>query len=344
VVQLQASDLAQKGVLRITAFTPPPGGGTTNEVMLPVVIDHPVTGFVTLPVQGEQVIADPTRSRLYVSVLATDPAAPGTVAVIDGASGGTIRSYAVSPVPGTLAISSDGHFLYVASRGAPVVDRIDLVAGSVLSISLQIGSPTDQPRALDMVPLTGAAGSVLVTLDLSAAGNTPGLVVFDGQVPRPRTTAISMSRIEPSPTADVMYGLLGTSFYRLVIRNDGVLVATEIPALVDVAISDIQQLGGKVYASNGGIYDLEVGRVVGTFSHGSGLFFIDGPRNRAFFTEGGVFTVWARDLATNDLIGLARIDSPNGFRGNLTSFGTDGIALFTDDQHLVLFHSTLVSQ
>ena len=345
VVQVEAADVAQTGNLRISTFTPPPQGGSSNEVVLPVLINQQITSHLTLDIRGQRVIADPVRPVLYLSVIAPEASGPGTVAAIDPATGAVTRSFQVGSAPGPMTISADGHYLYVASGNTPSLDRIDLVTGAVLPISLQLGAQSDEPRALDMVALSDAPGSVVVTLDQSSAPNTPGMVVFDGAVPRPRPTTISMSQIEPGVTANVIYGQLGTSFYRLVVDPDGIRVATEIPGLTEILPSGIQQVGGKVYAANGEIYDLEAGRVLGRFTRGTGTFYIDGLRGRAFFVQGNVFEVWAASLATDISLGTVLVpDAGDGLRGNITSFGTDGLALFTEDQRLILLHSTLVSQ
>jgi hypothetical protein len=339
IVQIPASDIAQKGVLQISARTPGNPPVISNTVSLPVVAAHQVTAISVLPLRGQALAYDSLAERLYVAMVPVEPANPDSVAVVDPSTGQVVRYFEVAPGPRQLVISPDGRFLYVLSSDAPVIDRFELSTGSSLRIALHDDPMSGPSRALDLAVIPDHTSSILVALVDPMTGFV--LIVFDDAVPRPRQSG-GAEFVEATEQPGLMYGLVGRQFLRILLRSDGVLIGARLDGLTEVSEGSIQYARPWVYGSSGGVYDLEAGSRVGVLKHGAHL--VDPENRRAYSLEGSVSRIWATSTETFESLGSVVVSGATDLRGNLVRWGVDGLALFTGDQHVLLIRTTLVQQ
>ena len=97
---------------RLERSLPPPSDMTTV-----------VTGQVLLagPSPSHDLVWDSTRSLLYVAVLATDPAFPNTIAVIDPTKPAINQMVPIADGPSAISLSDDGQFLYSGFFGQAIL-------------------------------------------------------------------------------------------------------------------------------------------------------------------------------------------------------------------------------
>ena len=340
VVQISAQDAAQKGALSLVAVigTPPVA---SNAVTLPVVASQRITDAFVLPIEGRTMTGDPTGARVYVADAGPAPADPGVVREIDPAGRSVLRTFPVAPSPRRLVASQDGRYLYALPESAAAIDRIDLLTGGSVRIALP-DYPEGPTVALDLAVIPGRSGSFLAPL-MSPFGLT--LAVFDGDVPRPRTTVTGGVLVVPTELANVVYSMASQSFYRLIVQPDGVQVGATFDGLFDLSLGDIQYAGSdRIVASNGGVYDLAVGRLAGVLQLSTGAMRVDRDHERVYFLQGNELILRASSLTTFTTLGSLKVTGAVDLHGPLVRWGADGLAFFTGSNQVMLIRTTLVSQ
>jgi hypothetical protein len=141
------------------------------------------------PLPANDLLWDPVHKVIYLSVPSAAGANGNTVAAIDPTSGAVMASVSAGSEPGTLAISDDAQFLYVAQRGANTIQRFVLPA---LTPDITIQLPSDPffgpIYANDLKVMPGAPHTLAVARTVLAEPNSAGVQIFDDAVPRPNTT------------------------------------------------------------------------------------------------------------------------------------------------------------
>ncbi len=124
--QIPASSVASSGTVNITVVSPAPGGGTSN--VLHFSVSTLTTNVKVVDVEGNDVVWDSQRNKMYVSVPGTATSNPSSIAVVDPIAGTVERAQTTNPDPGILALSDDGQLLYTSISGDVAVQRFS-VAG-----------------------------------------------------------------------------------------------------------------------------------------------------------------------------------------------------------------------
>ncbi|HET7456396.1 MAG TPA: hypothetical protein VFJ74_02010, partial [Gemmatimonadaceae bacterium] len=205
-----AADLASTGSAQVTVRNPTPGGGTSGaRTFVVVASSFSIASQLVLDLPTRDIIADPVRRRLYVSVPGTGGARANTVTAIDPATGAILFSVAVGSEPAGLAIADDGSYLYAALDGESAVRRVDLVAQSP-DIEFMLGDSYWGPeKAGDMVVLPGMPRSIAIArVRPQVSPPHGGVAIFDDGVMRPKLTQehTGSDVLEPSGSASTLYG------------------------------------------------------------------------------------------------------------------------------------------
>src|SRR5690606_27108143 len=114
---------------------------------------------ISLPRDSREMVFSAARNTFYLAV--PDPDAPGAgiVLPIDAATGEYLEPIPVGGGPNQLAVSPDGHWLYVGLDQARALRRVDLETG-VMSDPVSLG----QLVAEDIEVIPGRPGAIAVTL------------------------------------------------------------------------------------------------------------------------------------------------------------------------------------
>jgi hypothetical protein len=141
---VNASEVNEAGDLPVSVFNPGPGGGESNVVT--------ITVFRALDLSATNLIYDPNSARLLATV-------GDSVIPIDPATGQTGTPIKVGAQARRMAVSNDGHYLYVGIDGENAIRRVDLLTETA-DLKLALGSEC-----------------CLVARDIRVAPNDPNTVI-----------------------------------------------------------------------------------------------------------------------------------------------------------------------
>ena len=142
--------------LPVTVFNSTPGGGESAPLTMTV--------YQRLKLNPSFVVSVPSRKLLYASIPASATANPNTVIAIDPETGATQAPILVGNDPRELAVSDDGSFLFVAAKGAQIIQRINLSTGLIDRTFQYPGNSLvlSRPFSATMQTVPGSQTSLLV--------------------------------------------------------------------------------------------------------------------------------------------------------------------------------------
>jgi YVTN family beta-propeller protein len=237
--------------------------------------NSPPSSLVRLDIRSNDLVYDAFRRRIYASIPGAVGASGNSVAVIDPGTNSITHTIYVGSEPGQMALSHDGHFLYVGLNGAGAIRRVDLTSGPAdMHGVAELQFPLLQPgmNTEDIAVQPGSPGTVAVSLvrpNLSPRHG--GVAVFDDGVPRETKTGdhTGANRIEFGSAPDELYGYCNETtsfgFYRLSVTESGITGRDISGGLVSGFYHEIVFDNGLIYASTGAVIDPVSRTVVGTF-------------------------------------------------------------------------------
>ncbi|HEX8070054.1 MAG TPA: Calx-beta domain-containing protein [Pyrinomonadaceae bacterium] len=326
----------------------PPAGEAQPEAAGDV---QPLGTFVRrVPVVASDVVYNAADQTLYASVPSSAGAAGNTVTPINPATGEVGTPVFVGSEPSKLALSDDGHSLYVFLDGAYAVRRFDT---QTRTPGTQFGVGSDSfhgvYRANDLAVAPGNPN--LVAVARYYPGTSPpeaGVAVFDNGVQRTKTTpghTDGANSLAFSATAAKLYGGGDQPLQTITVDATG---ATVTGTTTFVVGNQIKFAGGRVYSSSGQVVDPDAGTLLGTFAGLSGttVFVPDPAGGRAYYLtrdfSGGATTLRAFDTNTFVLLGAETISGLSGDPTALVRWGTNGLAVRTNTNQLYLLQTSLI--
>jgi hypothetical protein len=254
------SSVALPGNASITVTTPAPGGGTSAALLF----------TVYLQIANKDIVYNATDGLLYASVPVTNVGSGGNSVVgIDPVTGNIKRTIWVGSNPNKLALSTDGKQLFVGLDGAGAVAQVDLTQGKVVS-QFQLGggsgvyNPPYTAQYLAAVP--GSPNSVAVTAQQASFGGY-GITIYDSGVPRANTYTNGAGPLAFGSSASVLYTTnnnYSPNIAKLTVDSTGVSSYTNL-STVSGNITTLQYDNGRLYLSNGQVFDASAGTLLGTF-------------------------------------------------------------------------------
>jgi hypothetical protein len=260
--------------------------------------------------------------------------------------------------PGTLAVSDDGLYLYVAvSDASGLTDHIERLRTSDLGLDQSIVLPALQTVAA-LQPAPGAPH----TLAVEISGNSPELVIYDDATPRSNTLAGQNGSVLRSFTwgsdASTLYASLRgatVTLDSLSVTSTGVQVTRSLSSPT-LPTTPMQFAGGIVCWDSGETFDPVTFALANSFnaptsSVPSAAF--DAALDRAYFvtteqapgSTSQTSNIEAFNLSTREDLWLVRIPSQNP-PAYLTRWSSDGLAfaLGGASDSLVLLSGALITQ
>ena len=303
-ILLTAADLATPGLVDVTAYNPPDGGGLSS----------PLFFAVAVPLAPRGMAYDATRGTLWVSVGSSDPTYGNQVVPVNPLTGIIGPGVLVGSNPSKVEIADDGSYLYVALDGAAAVRRVNL-ATQTADLQFPVGTDIDGTLYVnDMVVLSGSPHTVAIARgyrDISPSFD--GVAIFDDGVQRPTIdNAYGIDRLEPSASPTTLYGddteVSSFDFHTLTVTANGAVDAKSVGnAPLGGYNSDIKFANPYIYALNGAVYNPQTASAVGTYSLGmAGPYQVTGtgvapdPANGRTSLSVGVFGLPGGSLAVFD--------------------------------------------
>lgn len=345
--QVPASDIASVGTVAITVST------VTGQENLTVV---PNTGFTlsSVPVEANDIAADPVSGQIYLSMQSGSPTNPDTITELNPSTGQLGASVAVGAEADHLAVSEDGSFLYAGVDQSALVQRFTL-PGLSKDIAISLGSW----YANDIEVAPGAAHTIAVQRGM--LGISPqdqgGVAVYDDGVQR----AATVPGQESSPYAEidslqwgadtsVLYGEDDGStsdLYVMTVDSGGVKLANDYSQAFATSLGEspfvlhaklhYAATTGYLYSDDGQVVNPGTGAAVGSLGS-SGVMVLDTTLGYAYSLgqtsaqQGGPdYTLTAYNLTTFAKAGSIVLPSVAGNPVRLIRWGSDGLAFLTND-------------
>ena len=357
------ADIASPGVAQITAVNPANNGGASVASTFFIgSTGGTSTGGAAFAVTvlsqvSTDIVSDPVRQAIYLSVPNTDPDIGNTVSALDLASGTIGLSQFAGSNPRVLAISDDGQFLYAGIDGSASVQRFTLPSlAKDIIFSLGRNSFFGPYFAKDIqvapgMPRTTAVTSANAGFSPSAQG---GISIFDDASARP-TKAGGFSApggglfdsLQWGADATVLFAInnedSGFDFYTLSVNTNGVTLTQDFLNSIGSARRIHFDSGTKlIYSDNGRVVD-SAGNLKGNFNSG-GVMVPDSTLNRAFCVSSGSgsATITSFDLTTFSQVDAMTIPNVPGTAQRLIRWGQNGLAFNTDGGQVFLIGGNFV--
>jgi len=285
-------------------------------------------------------------SGLTKQLLATVPSSVGggrgnTLTHIDPRSGQILNSVFVGSEPGPIGVSSDGGTAYIGMGGAPLVRRYDIV-NKTAGTQSNLGSDPFSGflHAEDIAVKPGDPNTFAVSRTLSGSPRHAGVAAFVNGAQLPDTTQghTGSNRIEFTDDPNTLFGLNNeTTEFGLRTISLGATGLHETKVIGEIGTgfgTDIEFQAGRLYASNGVVFDPTLGAPVGTY--GTNVSAVE-PQS----AKGVTFAIQSQSGSTDHLtifdqstftpIKDYELTGVTGDPTDLISLGDAGLALRTSD-------------
>jgi hypothetical protein len=314
-------------------------------------LQAPVAGVTQLSLATKDILYDRFRQTIYASIPSNGGANANTVVPINPVTGNIGTPLTTGDNPGRLALSGDGHYLYVGIDGAGSIRRLDLqsqTAPTEFSLGTGLFGPPLKAEEIEVLP--GQPESIAVSLQ---SGGHEGVAIYDNGVRRTNQTPIDPMNdvIEFGADASTLYGENTTNtefgFHRLAVNSNGVSMVGTLRNLASGNEADMRFDNGLMYLNNGFVIDLQAFALTGRFNlpGGSSTVLPDSANNRVFFITGaaiGQSGLWAFDLHTFLPVGKVAIPSLAGFAKRLIQCGAGQLALRTTTNQVYLISTSAI--
>src|SRR5215471_4261935 len=245
---------------------------------------------ISVHLNAADVVYSPVTDRLFASVVSGANRYPSSIAVIDPHDGSVVKSIQVDGNPGTMALSDDGRYLYVALDGLRVI-RINALKNRS-DIEFQINpwpvlNPCPNPSLGRIQVMPGHPETVAVPILCNDYALTNGVALFDNGIMRPRVTPWAQGIFALAfESADTIWADSSNNLYKITVSEDGLTVAADYPSTP--GNGDIVVSNGLLYTTNGKVIDpnnlVSKGRFYTHQTVLASAFAIDPLAGRAYFS------------------------------------------------------------
>lgn len=313
---------------------------------------------------------DAQNGDLYVLSPTGSPLDPNRLLQIDPTSGTIVNTATLNGgvgqlQPGTLAISSDDQYLYVAiSDASGASGQIERLSTSTLATALSITLP-----AFTLIDAVASAPGAPDTVAVLTESNTPQLMIYDNATPRSTVLSGQNGQMLIAFTwgadATTLYADLGGTSDSLVQVSVNAAGPQVTRTYSSAALSQtpivsagnaMNYVNGQVIWNSGAVFDpssftLATPFTVNNLPAGSAAF--DVPLNRAYFVSADqppnstttMTSIEGFDLATRSPLWFARFPDQSPV-SDLTRWGNNGLAfaLGSNGGTLVMISGSFIAQ
>ncbi len=313
-----------------------------------------------LPISTKDVVFDRNTGKFYASVPSRAGAMGNSIARINPITGAVEGFVFVGSEPGKLALSDDGHTLYVSLDGAGAVRRYD-ISTQTAGVQFTLGNTTTSGPYFvnDLAVAPGNPDLVAVSRKNLVTTSYEGVAVYDNGVRRslttPRTTSES-NFIAFSSSASILYGfsVANGGLQKMSVSVSGVSIVQNTP--LNAPGGDFKFNNGFLYMPFGQVYDPETATLAGTFSvtsiiEGAIPVEPDSSVGRVYFLTGSAAfspndtrTLTLRAFDRNTFLPVGTLEIPNvvGQPTSLVRWGANGLAFGSNGGQFYLIQTTLV--
>lgn len=302
--------------------------------------DGPTEFIRQIPLPTNDLVYSSLTGKIYATVPSSAGSDGNSIKSIDPATGVIESSTFIGSEPNKLALSDDGHNLYVSLDGAAAVRRFD-VQTNTPGLQFTLGQDSFFGRYL-VSDFAVAPGNP----DLLAVARTSngGLAVFDNGVPRTNVVS-NIDSLAFSASPSKLYGTSFSGLQTLAIDASGVSVSSSNSF---AAGARIKFSNGLIFSSSGQVINPDTNSLLGTFSNANAQAFVpDTANGRAYYLTSdqfgsGNFVLKAYDINTFLLLGSLNISGATGTATSLLRWGPNGLAFRTSTNQLFIIQTSLI--
>jgi len=306
----------------------------------------PPTEFIRqIPLATNDLVYSSLTGKIYASVPSSAGSGGNSIKSIDPATGVIESSTFIGSEPNKLALSDNGHSLYVSLDGSAAVRRFD-VQTNTPGIQFTLGQDSFFGRYF-VGEFAVAPGNPDLLAVARSFGNGPsggGVAVFDNGVRRTNVGS-NTAFVAFSASASKLYGTgLSSGLQNMTIDASGVTV-NSISSLA--AGARIKSSNGLIFSSAGQVINPDSNTLLGTFANASSIAFVpDTANGRAYYLTsdqfGGNVVLKAFDINTFLLLGSLNLSGVNGTPTSLLRWGPNGLAFRTTGNQLYIIQTSLI--
>ncbi|MBB5340860.1 choice-of-anchor D domain-containing protein [Tunturiibacter gelidoferens] len=347
-VTVDPSTLGAMGEFPVQVVNPAPGGASNVGTL---------TTFHAVSLNATHVVYEPASKLLYAAIPATSASNPNTVISVDPTTGTLGTPIPVLTNPTRLALSDDGHYLYVAfldnvgasanyNPNGAMLQRIDLPARAV---DRTFTLPNSSAGVIDMHVVPGSPQLLVASLSVAASPSENGVALFNdaGLVQYIAHTYPAYYTLD-----NFIFTSDPTTFYGYPIGSSGFFSTTSVSATgitaglpggagcCDQATgSELASDGTLLYTNSGEVWDPKAQKVLGRYN--ANLFYeaavtADSVAKRTYILDDGLIgsgapygnpQILSYDPSTFNLSGVLSfaLNSPPS-QNELLRWGADGFA------------------
>jgi hypothetical protein len=307
--------------------------------------DGPTEFIRRIPLTTNDLVYSSLTGKIYASVPSSAGSSGNSIKTIDPATGVVESSTFVGSEPNKLALSDNGHSLYVSLDGSAAIRRFD-VQTNTPGLQFTIGQDSFSGRYLagEMAVAPGNPDLLALARSFSSFGpSSAGVAVFDNGV---RRTNVSSSGdfLAFSNSASKLYATgLSSGLQTMTIDASG--VTANSPSLL-ASGARIKFSNGLIFSSAGQVINADSNTLLGTFSNAGTLAFVpDTANGRAYYVTSdfsGNVIIKAFDINTFLLVGSLNLTGVSGTPTSLLRWGPNGLAFRTTSNQLFIIQTSLI--
>jgi Calx-beta domain len=309
--------------------------------------DGPTEFIRQIPLTTNDLVYSSLTGKIYASVPSSAGSDGNSLKSINPTTGIIESSTFIGSEPNKLAISDDGHNLYVSLDGSAAVRRFDAQTNTP-GLQFTLGQDSFFGRYF-VGEFAVAPGNPDLLAVARSFGNSPsgaGVAVFDNGVRR-TTVGSNSDFLAFSASASKLYGtgVSSTGLQTLTIDASGVTVSSTSSL---AAGARIKFSNGLIFSSLGHVINPDTSSLLGRFSGVNTLAFVpDTANGRAYYLTsdqfgGGNFVLKCFDINTFLLLGSLNISGASGTPTSLLRWGPNGLAFRTSNNQLFIIQTSLI--
>jgi hypothetical protein len=319
-----------------------------NAAAAPTPPDGPTEFIRRIDLTTNDIVYSSTTGKIYATIPSTAGSSGNSIAAIDPTTGSITSTTFIGSEPNKLALSDDGHSLYVHLQGAAAIRRFDALTNTP-GLQFSLGQDVEGRGRYEISDLAVAPanpGTIAVARQFSnVSPSQAGVAIFDDGVVRPSTAIGQTDFLAFSATASKLYGN-GPSggIQTLTIGPTGAfLTATVLPNV----FGDIKFSNGLVFTSAGHVVNPDTATLLGTFTGAfAQTFVVDPTVARAYYLQfgpaDGTATLKVFDINTFLPLGSLTISGVTGGPTSLLRWGPNGLAFRTNLNQLFIIQTSLI--
>ncbi|WP_083343853.1 choice-of-anchor D domain-containing protein [Terriglobus roseus] len=303
--KLDPAALGSLGEFPVQVVNPAPGGAS-NTLSL--------TTFHVVPLTHSNMVYDPKSQKIFAAIPNLSTTNPNTIVPIDPTTGTAGTPIPVLKNPARLALSDDGHYLYVSPFQLYGVtgqlQRIDLTTGMVDRTFTLPGSSTG---IQDMHAVPGYPELLVATLVINGSPSENGLALFnDSGLVEYHSVGFGSSAWSLDSfqfVGQTLYALSGSNFTNYAVFPTGFVSLNPSFCCTGTTGYSMATDGSLLYTSSGQVWDPRASKLLGTYSSSSTstTIYADPSIKRTFFLASGLPDVSAPAVVSFDSSTFQRV-------------------------------------